>query len=188
MIVASGETERRALPHLLAWLREEGVELAGVRIPTRNRSLTVEMVTKLVRAAWFSMVGTALQPDKLVVLADADGHDPEDVLRPLQEELPPRLEGVGAPCLLACAQWHLEAWYFADAAGLRTHLERDLGAVDTSRPDAIRNPKQHLRGLLGDRLYTARRSEEIARGLDGRVIARRSPSFASFVERVRNGG
>ena len=86
----------------------------------------------------------------------------------------------------AYAQWHLEAWYFADTENLQTYLQRDLGNVDTSKPDEIQNPKLHLKHLL-PRTYTARVSEEIARTLNPRTIAGRSPSFKGFVDAVLNG-
>ena len=82
---------------------------------------------------------------------------------------------------------HPEAWYFADVTGLGGYLGRDPGDVDTSKPDEINNPKQHLKNLLGDRMYTAVISEEIARLLNAQTIAGRSPSFHGFVQAVRNG-
>jgi hypothetical protein len=88
---------------------------------------------------------------------------------------------------LACARWHLEAWYFADASGLRVYLEGAPGSVDTSKPDEIQNPKLHLKHLLGERAYTAVISEEIAKGLNPQTIGQRSPSFRGFLEAVRNG-
>ena len=88
----------------------------------------------------------------------------------------------------AYAQWHLEAWYFADAANLRRYLGgRNLGSVDTSQPDNIQNPKLHLKNLLSDETYTSRVSEEIATGLDAKTIAQRSLSFRGFLEAVKNG-
>ncbi len=45
------------------------------------------------------------------------------------------------------------------------YLGRSPGNVDTSKPDAIHNPKLHLKHLLGKRVYTARLSEEIAQRL-----------------------
>ncbi|MDD9988260.1 MAG: hypothetical protein OXQ31_18430 [Spirochaetaceae bacterium] len=95
---------------------------------------------------------------------------------------------IEADVLYAYAQEHLEAWYFADAENLGSYLGRDAGQVDTSRPDEIRNPKLHLRHLLGERVYTARVSEEIARALSPGTIAGRSPSFRKFVDAVMNGG
>lgn len=59
--------------------------------------------------------------------------------------------------------------------------------MDTANPDEIENPKLHLKNVLGNRFYTAQTSEEIARTLDSRTIAQRSPSFEGFLEAVMNG-
>ena len=110
------------------------------------------------------------------------------MLGELQDELPRRLRNqVGANIKYAYAQQHLEAWYFADAVNLRAYLGDAPGNVDTSKPDEIKNPKNHLKNVLGDRVYTARISEEIASKLDPQVIAGRSPSFRGFLEAVTNG-
>ena len=125
----------------------------------------------------------------VVVLIDVDGKDPDQELHPFKTDLPGRLSN-GPPHSIqfAYAQWHLEAWYFADAEGLRDYLSGQApGHVDTSRPDDIQNPKNHLRNLLGNRLYTSLVSEEIAKSLNPQVIAQRSPSFRGFLEAVRNG-
>ena len=87
----------------------------------------------------------------------------------------------------AYAQWHLEAWYFADARNLRQYLGRALGHVDTSSPDEILNSKQHLRNLLPNRYYAAWTAEDIVRHLNARAIAQRSPSFRGFLDAVLNG-
>lgn len=186
VVVASGETERRALPHLVSHLREAGIQI-DVRIPPRHRALRVNVVEKIVRAAWRDSVHDP--PAKFVVLVDVDqAATPGDVVSPLQEELSRRVSNVGAKLLFAYAQQHLEAWYFADAERLRQWLGgRSLGNVDTSSPDAIQDPKRHMSNLLGNRVYTARTSEDIARSLDPQVIEQRSPSFRGLVEAVRNG-
>ena len=75
----------------------------------------------------------------------------------------------------------------ADADNLSDYLGRPLGNVDTSSPDTIQNPKLHLKNLLGDKPYTARVSEDIAKRLDARAIVRRSPSFRAFIAAVENG-
>ena len=185
--LASGETERRALPHLLAHLRNRGVSVEEVRIPPRNGALSVKMAAKLIEAAWYERLGVCVSPDKFVVLLDVDGKRPDDVLEPFRA-LPGRLGGqIGAVIRYAYAQWHLEAWYFADAARLQGYLGRGPGEIDISKPDEIQNPKLHLKHLLGARVYTARISEEIARELDAPTIAERSPSFKGFVDAVTNG-
>jgi len=53
IILASGETERRALPHLLAHLEDRGVSVVEVRIPPRNGALSVRMAERLIKAAWY---------------------------------------------------------------------------------------------------------------------------------------
>jgi hypothetical protein len=187
VVIASGETERRALPHLVRHLEAEGIRVVEVRRPDGNKALSVEMAEKLIKAAWYAPAGNA-PPDKFVVLLDADGGDPVRVLHPFREQLPQRLGArITASIQFACAQWHLEAWYFADAGGLRKWLGRDLGSVDPSQPDGIQYPKLHLKHLLGERAYTSVVSEEIARQLDPATIAGRSLSFHGLLEAIRNG-
>ena len=184
--IASGETERRALPHLLAHFRDQGIDVT-VRIPPRNRALRVAVVYSLIQSTLYDIDG--YPPDKYVILVDADGGIPDDILIPLRRDLSNRLgSGFGPSVQYAYAQWHLEAWYFADAGNLREYLGgRALGSIDPSRPDQIQNPKLHLKHLLRNEFYTAQVSEQIAKVLDARTIAQRSPSFNGFLEAVRNG-
>lgn len=187
VVIASGDTERRSLPHLVAHLATEGIRVIEVLKPPRDRGLDVEMAAKLVKSAWYAPSDN-VPPDKFVILADTDGKTPEDVLRPFKDQLRSRLEPkITAIIQFAFAQWHLEAWYFADSVNLRGYLGGALGSVDASKPDEIQNPKLHLKHLLGDRVYTAVVSEEIAKMLDSVTIAQRSPSFSGFLDAVRNG-
>ncbi len=186
IVIASGRTEQRTLPLLVSHLKDKGISVDDVRIPPSNGALTAEMVGKLIRAAWYGTTGGP--PDKFVVLVDADGTDPGEVLAPFRKSLPGHLgDEIKADVQYAYTQWHLEAWYFADATNLRGWLGRALGSVDASKPDEIQNPKLHLKNILGNRVYTARVSEEIARTLDASTIAQRSPSFKGFLEAIMNG-
>ena len=185
VVIASGETERRALPHLTDRLRGSGTEVVDIRIPPRQRpALDPQSVERLVKAAWF---GNWPRPDKFVVLVDADRDAPARRIDPLREALSKRLEGIDASVLFAYARQHLEAWYFADSRNLESYLGRNLGRADTARPDEIDSPKEHLKNLLGDRVYTAAVSERIARTLDVETIRARSPSFAGFLDAALNG-
>ena len=186
VVIASGQTERRALPLLVSHLRDKGISIDDVRIPPSNGALNAQMAGKLINAAWY---GNAVgPPDKFVILVDTNGTDPFEVLGPFRERLPGHLgDEIKVNVQYAYAQQHLEAWYFADATNLRDWLGRALGSVDTSKPDEIQNPKLHLKNVLGNRVYTARVSEEIARTLDASTIAQRSPSFKGFLEAVMNG-
>lgn len=108
VIIASGETERRSLPHLLSHLQEEGVLVDAIRIPPRHRKLNVGVVESLVKAVWCENIAELL--DKFVVLVDTDGKTPEDALSSLRDELPDRLDNeIGRSVQYAYAQWHLEA-------------------------------------------------------------------------------
>ena len=185
VVIASGETERRAIPILMLHLLGQHTHIYDVRIPPRNKELSVDLAEKLIKAAWYA---NPEQPDKFVILIDLDGSDPVEKLLPFKNNLPERLGSeIQANVLYAYAQWHLEAWYFADAASLREYLGKALGSVDTSRPDDIQNPKLHLKNLLYDRIYTAGVSQEIARNLDAQTIAQRSPSFRGSLDAVMNG-
>jgi len=140
VVIASGETERRSLPHLLAHLQTEDLFLVEVRIPPGNKALSVNMAERLIKALWFERINNP--PDKFVLLVDTDGKSPKDVLSPYREQLPQRLgPNISPQIQFASAQWHLEAWYFADVAGLRSYLERAPGSVDASKPDEISKPK-----------------------------------------------
>ena len=185
IVIASGETERRALPHLAQYLQDDSITADEVRIPPRNRALDGQMAENLIKAAWYENLGA--RPDKFVVLIDLDGADPEHSLDAIRNRLSGLKGRISADVNCAYAQEHLEAWYFANAEKLRIFLGRALGEVDTSRPDEIQNPKLHLKHLLGERVYTARVSEEIAKMLDAGRIAGRSPSFKKFIEAIANG-
>ena len=185
IVIASGETERRALPYFLSHLKTEDITV-DVRIPPGNKALDVSMAERLIKASWFERI--ASPPDKFVILVDTDGKTPGDVLRPFREKLSQQLgPSIHAQIQFAYAKWHLEAWYFADISGLRRYLDRAPGNVDPSNPDEIDNPKLHLKHLLADRAYTAVVSEEIARMIDPQTVAQRSPSFDGFLDAVRNG-
>ena len=184
VVIASGETERRALPHLLAHLHDSDIR---VRIPPGNRALSVRTAYSLIQASLYEYSDRT--PDKYVILVDTDGKDPDVVLESFKKQLPVLLGSQFEPSVLCTyAQWHLEAWYFADAMNLRGYLGgRDLGSVDASQPDKIQNPKLHLKNLLKDRFYTARVSEEIAKTLNAETISGRSPSFNGLLDAVKNG-
>ena len=184
IIIASGETERRSLPHLLGHL--EAVTVAEVRIPPSQKALKAQMMENLINAAWYEHLNCP--PDKFVLVIDLDGAEPEKTLAPFQKRIKGLRNRIGADILCAYAQQHLEAWYFADAENLRLCLGRALGHIDASKPDEIQNPKLHLKKLLAERFYNARVSEGIAKRLDSRTIAGRSPSFRKFVEAIMNGG
>ena len=180
VVIASGSTEQVTLPHLTAHLRDDGIHV-DVRFPPKHRDVTVQEAYKIIQSVRYDSPA----PDKYVVLKDTDGKQPEEVLQPIRSGLVQRLgEDFESAVLCGYAQWHLEAWFFADPASLRTYLGRALGNVDDSQPDLIENPKEHLKNLLPGRIYTSGTSESIAKTLNTNTIAQRSPSFADFLALV----
>lgn len=182
IVLASGRTEQRALPHLLGHLLDAGISVE-VRIPPRHRQIVRDIVIKIAESCSWDSPGL----DKLVVLVDVDGKNPDTVINSLRGQIGSALDRFDFDVCFGYAQWHLEAWFFGDGSGLRAFLGRDLGRVDASRPDTISNPKQHLKQLLGERLYTSEVAEGISRGLDAAKIEEKSASFSGFLAAVRNG-
>ena len=182
VVFASGRTELRALPNLLRGLASEGVSV-DVRIPPRNRAISGELAVKIAKSCYWDVPS----PDKLVILVDVDGKNPDEVLESLRQRVGSALDHLDLRIYYAYAQRHLEAWFFADAKGLREYLGSNLGSVDASRPDLIENPKLHLKHLLANQLYTSEVAERISRVLDAEEIAERSASFGGFLGAVRNG-
>jgi hypothetical protein len=185
VVIAAGLTERRAIPHLTRHLIGDQISVSEVRIPASNGALTPERARQIIKAAWYESLGSPLQPEKFVVLIDADGRQSLDQVQRFEETCC-HLGEIKVPCLIVVAQWHLEAWFFAHAEALREFLGRDTGNIDTSTPDSIINPKLHLKHILAEP-YTAGVAEEIAKRLSPDIIRQRSPSFASFETALRNG-
>ena len=185
LIIASGPTEQNALPKLLEHLKPENIDI-DIRIPSGHRQLRPDVVCPIVISSQFD--SDEGPPDKCVILVDTDGKSPDEAIGPIRRGLQrTQILRSFQNIKFAYAQWHLEAWFFADAANLRDYLRRDVGNVNPSEPDQIQNPKHHLRQLLGDAIYTAQVSEEIAARLNPSTISQRSSSFRMFLETIRNG-
>ena len=185
LVIASGPTEQSALPKLLEHLKSENIEV-DIRIPAGHRQLRPSVVCPIIISSQYD--SEEGPPDKCVILVDTDGKSPEEAISPIQQGLQrTQLSRTFRSIKFAYAQWHLEAWYFADAVNLSAYLGRDMGNVNSNAPDQMQNPKHHLQQLLGDLTYTAQVSAQIAASLDSRTIAQRSPSFSNFLEAIRNG-
>ena len=99
IVIASGETERRAIPHPVAHLQDRGIVIDGVRIPLRQRPLDIETAEKLVKAAWYENLPTP--PDKFVILVDVDRADPQVATAPFRECISRQLRDIAAPIKIA---------------------------------------------------------------------------------------
>ncbi len=145
-IVQEVEQQRRMgcdqeLDATVLHLQDQGVTVDEVRIPPGNGALNVSMAERIIKAAWHESVGSSA-PDKFVILVDLDKKTANEVLAPLQEQLPGRIpDDVRATIKYAYAEQTLEAWYFADATNLKDYLGHAPGHVDTSKPDENREPQ-----------------------------------------------
>lgn len=187
LVIGSGATEREALP----WLLSESISRTGrgllVRHPPSPQRLTPSTAAQLIIAHYWASYP---RPEKAVVLVDADSAEPDQVIAQMETALMPRIVNVterGLTVLITAAKWHLEAWFFADAQGLREYLGRDLGSVDISDPESMCRPKHHLQRLL-NRPYTSSVAREIARSLKAAMIRGKSGTFRLFELAFENGG
>jgi hypothetical protein len=186
VVIASGDTERRALPHLSRDLRERGIEISDVRtLPQVGKQHRDERLRGTIKSAWWDLSGRGQPPNKFVILVDADEKPKEDVVKPWQEACA-HLQDIPVACIVTVAKWHLEAWFFGDEQGLRGYLGRALGSVDPFYPDEIHDPKRHLKSLLGGS-YSQHTAEEIAKAVQPSIIRTRSPSFSAFEQALCNG-
>ena len=89
VVIASGPTERSALPHLLAHLKAEGITV-DIRIPDRHRHLRPNVVNPIIYSALYDSPDGP--PHKIVVLVDTDGKSTDDAMRPIQQNIPKRCD------------------------------------------------------------------------------------------------
>lgn len=135
VVIASGDTERRALPHLSRDLRDQDVDVSDVRsLPQLGGQVRNDRLMGTIKSAWYDLSGRGEPPHKFVVLVDADGKSPEEVVAPLRAACA-HLKDIPVDCIVTAAKWHLEAWFFGDEQELRGYLGRDLGNIDPSYPD-----------------------------------------------------
>jgi hypothetical protein len=169
VVIASGDTERRALLHLSRDLREQGIDVSDIRsLPQLGGQVRGERLIGTIKSAWYDLSGRGQPPHKFVVLIDADGKTPDDVVAPIRAACA-HLKDIPVACVVTTAKWHLEAWFFGDEQELRAYLGRDLGSVDPSDPDQILDPKRHLKNLLKG-IYSRDIAEQIARKVRPSII------------------
>jgi hypothetical protein len=105
LIVVSGETERRALPHLLDHLSQVGVADIQIRMSPHG-SVTTDVAKKVIISAWWELSALGQAFDKAVVLVDADAARPEQKEAEF-ERLPSLISSIPIIVLVAAAKWHL---------------------------------------------------------------------------------
>ena len=53
VVIASGETERRALPHLVSHLNEQEIILRSIIVPPRHRDLNPHLAIQLIQSEFY---------------------------------------------------------------------------------------------------------------------------------------
>lgn len=120
--------------------------------------------------------------DKAIVIRDADGKDPAQLLNSMQGKV--RGRTYPFPIRFAVIVQELEAWLLADEqaiSGVTGKKQPSIGA-----PESLLHPKEKLRAVLSDAgvVYTAPVAEKIAADARVDTIASRCSSFQRFREAV----
>ena len=173
IVIASGSTEQVVLRHLTAQSTADGIDVE-VRFPSRHRRLRFETVSQLINAALYDSVKGP--PDKFVVPVDTDGKTPEEAMDPIKNGLErSSFRELRQRIHYAYAQWHLEAWFFADGVNLRitlatNHWEMSIRANQIkfkipsiiSKTCSVRSAIQHLLQSRSQLLWMQTPSNSVA--------------------------
>ncbi len=129
----------------------------------------------------FRYVKQGTHVGKALVVRDADGKEPRQLLQEMQARIAGRAYPFPVHCIVIVQA--LETWLLADRAALAQVANRKIRAV--RRPlERIPNPKQLLNGRLGAVPYTYEVARSIAARARLEVIERHCPRFRSFRQAV----
>ena len=112
--------------------------------------------------------------EKVLVVADADGRNPEQLENELKRSL---VESYRFKVIPIIVVQRLEAWLLADPQALRSAFGNSR---DFNNPERIRDPKSELRSVAGSTRYTAQVAGRIAEQIDLKLLEQRCPRFALF--------
>jgi hypothetical protein len=117
--------------------------------------------------------------DKILVVSDADGRDPDEIVRSFRAKGITGQKFAAIPIVIVEM---LEAWLLADPVALK----KLFGISKKIRnPEKIRDPKSELKRLLPKNLtYTPTSAARIAEALDIEVLRKRCPRFEIFRKAV----
>ncbi|WP_166846072.1 DUF4276 family protein [Isoptericola sp. BMS4] len=179
--VVEGHGEVQGLPRMIQRIAQEKCATyvdapKPHRVPRATMVHRPEELQKAVRFQAARFDG----PGGVVVLADSDDDDADDLCRVLQESVD--AAGASRPVVATVAVREYEAWFLAGIESLRSHgAVRDSAAYDGD-PERPRNPKLRLEELMYESYGSVRHQVAFNMLLDLDRAAERSPSFARFVE------
>ncbi|MFJ6623631.1 DUF4276 family protein [Kitasatospora sp. NPDC091335] len=132
-------------------------------------------------------VQAARVPSRGGVLVLRDGDD-KDVDCPvaLARSLAPAPELVGVPVEIVIAHHEYEAWFLASMESLRGHSAVRDDAVSPSEPEAKRDAKRQLEGLMNESYKETLHQAKFSALVDLRAAAVSSRSFRRMVHAVES--
>lgn len=117
--------------------------------------------------------------DKILVVSDADGRDPEEIVRTFRAR---GIRGHSFAAIPIVIVEMLEAWLLADPVALKKLFGI---SKKITNPEKLRNPKSELKRLLPKSVtYTPTSAARIAEVLDMEVLRKRCPRFEIFRKAV----
>jgi hypothetical protein len=123
--------------------------------------------------------------DKALVIRDANGKDPNDLLLRMQGKISSRWYPFPVRCVVIVRE--LETWLLADDGAIshvtQEYAGRAVSLVNESLED-IHEPKERLKTLLVGVAYTREVARKIAVALDIKRLRYRCPAFEKFQEAV----
>lgn len=127
--------------------------------------------------------------DMAIVIRDADGKDPREIERVMQQKIQGRQYPFRLDVRFFAVPQAMDAWLLADLDAINATVQRRGGKAVTKshdKPEGLLNPKEWLRKLLADHnvSYTAAVCAEIAQSINLQVVAERCPRFPIFAELV----
>ena len=135
----------------------------------------------------FRYLGHASKLEKALVIRDADGKNPEDLLQRLRNSLQGRIYPFELKFIIVVQ--NLETWLLADEEALSGLAQRRSGRPVSRVKEALESivyPKEKLKTILsgvGVR-YTSEVARKIAKESNTNVLENRCPSFREFRQAV----
>jgi len=168
-LIVEGEYDEAVIPELLKRCR------SGVNVVTRKcRGSVLGRLAAIVQE-----LSRSRTLERVLIVADADGRPPEEVIKAIRDRLTPINRLSVIPLVIVQM---LEAWLIADSNTLKNVLGIS-GAF--ANPERVRDPKSELRRWLGSKAYTPRLARTIAAQIDLNVLAHKCPRFDEFQRALR---
>lgn len=133
----------------------------------------------------FRHVKQGTHVDKAVVIRDANGKDPNELMLTMQGRISNRQYPFPVKCVVIVRE--LETWLLADDRAIsqvtQEYASRTVSPINEHLEDIL-EPKERLKKLLAGVAYTDEVARKIAAAVDIERLKYRCPGFGSFQEAV----